>query len=100
MSHMSAAASSTYGHASPRDEFAATRPHHLSVVDTEAADSPLSPRETEVLALIQRGLSNLEITHELYLSLNTVKSHIRSAYRKMGVTTRAQAVIWCFTHPL
>lgn len=58
----------------------------------------LSPREAEILTLISRGHSNEEITAELYLSLNTVKSHIRSAYRKIGVTTRAQAVIWCFTH--
>jgi len=58
----------------------------------------LSPREAEILTLISRGHSNVEITDELYLSLNTVKSHIRSAYRKIGVTTRAQAVIWCFTY--
>jgi DNA-binding NarL/FixJ family response regulator len=58
----------------------------------------LSPREAEILTLISQGLTNEQITGELYLSLNTVKSHIRSAYRKIGVTTRAQAVIWCFTH--
>jgi DNA-binding NarL/FixJ family response regulator len=80
------------------EEACAEREAHVDVrVDTHP-EVPLSPREAEILTLISRGRSNEEITGELYLSLNTVKSHIRSAYRKIGVTTRAQAVIWCFTH--
>ena len=60
----------------------------------------LSPREAEILALISKGCSNFEIAERLYLSMNTVKSHIRAAYRKIGATTRTQAVIWCFHHGL
>ena len=54
----------------------------------------LSPRESEMLALIVQGRSNEEIASTCYLSINTVKSYIRDAYRKIGVTTRAQAVAW------
>ena len=54
----------------------------------------LSPREAEMLSLIVRGYSNEEIARSRYLSPNTVKSYIREAYRKIGVTTRAQAVAW------
>jgi DNA-binding NarL/FixJ family response regulator len=52
----------------------------------------LSERESEVLVLIAEGLSNLEIAGSLSISPNSVKAHIRSGYRKLGVATRAQAV--------
>ena len=58
----------------------------------------LSPREAEVLALITQGRSNLEIAERAYLSVNTVKTHIRAAYRKIGVATRPQAVRWGMLH--
>lgn len=54
----------------------------------------LSPREAEMLALICQGLSNREIAERAFLTLNTVKTYVRSAYRKIGVPTRSQAVIW------
>jgi two-component system, NarL family, response regulator LiaR len=54
----------------------------------------LSQRESEVLTYITRGLSNEEIAQRSYLSLNTIKSYIRNAYRKIGVRTRPQAVAW------
>jgi len=56
--------------------------HHLSV------------REAEILRLISQGLSNQEIAERAYLSINTVKSYIRSAYRRMGVESRSQAILW------
>lgn len=59
---------------------------------------PLSPRESEILALIAQGLSNEEITQKLVISPNTLKTHIRQTYRKIGVTTRAQAVAWAAHH--
>ncbi|MER6973543.1 response regulator transcription factor [Nocardioides sp. NPDC000445] len=58
----------------------------------------LSTREVEVLALITQGLSNKEIAAKLVVSVNTLKSHIRQAYRKIEVTTRSQAVSWAITH--
>jgi DNA-binding NarL/FixJ family response regulator len=54
----------------------------------------LTPREAEVVGLITQGFSNQEIADRMYLSINSIKSYIRSAYRTMGVTTRAQAVLW------
>lgn len=58
----------------------------------------LSARESEVLALICQGLSNNEVTAQAYIGINTVKTHIRSLYRKLGVSSRSQAVIWGMAH--
>ena len=44
------------------------------------------------------GRSNDEIAQEMRISLNSVKSYIRSAYRKTGVQSRSQAVLWAVTH--
>ena len=52
----------------------------------------LSEREAEIVSLITHGLGNDDIADRLFLSINTVKSYIRTAYRKMGVTSRSQAV--------
>ena len=54
----------------------------------------LSARESEVLTFIARGFSNQEIADRAYLSINTVKTYIRTAYRKVGVDSRSQAVGW------
>ena len=58
----------------------------------------LTPRQSEVVALITEGLSNQEIARRTYLSINSVKSYIRAAYRTMGVTSRSQAVLWGIDH--
>ena len=58
------------------------------------AGTPLTPREAEIVTLIARGLDNTSIAEEAGLSINSVKSYIRSAYRKMGVSSRSQAVLW------
>lgn len=58
----------------------------------------LSAREAEILALITQGMTNEAIATRAYLSINTVKSYIRSAYRKIGVTRRSQAVRWGMEH--
>jgi DNA-binding NarL/FixJ family response regulator len=60
----------------------------------------LTPRESHVVAMIAAGAPNKEIARELELSMNTVKSHIRTAYRAMGVTSRTQAVLWAVDHGL
>lgn len=54
----------------------------------------LTARESEVLGLITQGLTNQDIAAKSYLSINSVKSYIRSAYRKIGVERRSQAVRW------
>jgi len=54
----------------------------------------LSARESEVLTFIARGMSNHEIAARSFLSVNTIKTYIRGAYRKIGVERRSQAVAW------
>ena len=55
-------------------------------------------REAEVLALITQGLSNNDIAERTGVSINSVKSYIRSAYRRIGVTTRPNAILWGIEH--
>ena len=76
----------------------------VAVCDQQQVDDPdvatlaqlhhLSVREAEILRLISQGLSNQAIAETAYLSINTVKSYIRSAYRRMGVESRSQAILW------
>jgi two-component system, NarL family, response regulator LiaR len=54
----------------------------------------LTERESEVLSLICQGLSNQQVAQNLYLSINSVKTYIRTLYRKIGAQSRSQAVIW------
>lgn len=61
-------------------------------------DVGLTEREIDVLAMITRGLSNQEIAEQTYLSINSVKTYIRSAYRRIDVISRSQAVVWCIQH--
>ena len=66
--------------------------------DWPGRSAGLSPREAEILALITQGLSNQEIAEQCYLSINSVKTYIRTAYRKIGVTRRSHAVLWGVDH--
>jgi LuxR family maltose regulon positive regulatory protein len=54
---------------------------------------PLTERERDVLRLMAAGLSNPEIAEQLYLSLNTIKTHTRGIYGKLGVNNRTQATL-------
>lgn len=76
-------------HIAPADE-------SLSILGAGPED--LSPREADMISLITRGLSNQEIADELFVSLNSVKTYIRGAYRKIGARSRSQAVIWGVRH--
>ncbi len=58
----------------------------------------LTDREAEILALITQGKSNADVARLTYLSPNTVKSYIRSVYRKIEVESRTQAVLWGVEH--
>lgn len=69
-----------------------------AVGDWPGREQGLSARESEVLALITQGLSNQEIAERTYLSINSVKTYIRTGYRKIGVSRRSQAVGWGMRH--
>jgi DNA-binding NarL/FixJ family response regulator len=58
----------------------------------------LTDRESEILALITQGNNNAEVATLTHLSPNTVKSYIRTIYRKINVTSRTQAVLWGVHH--
>ena len=62
-----------------------------SVVPYEDLATSLTPRETEVLSLIAKGLSNNQVAHILTISRNTVHAHLYSIYSKLGVGTRTAA---------
>ncbi|GAB2591064.1 helix-turn-helix transcriptional regulator [Microlunatus antarcticus] len=58
----------------------------------------LSDRESEILALITQGKSNADVAAITFLSPNTIKSYVRTIYRKIGVGSRTQAVLWGVRH--
>jgi DNA-binding NarL/FixJ family response regulator len=58
----------------------------------------ITDRESEILALITQGKSNADVARLTYLSPNTVKSYIRTIYRKIEVDSRTQAVLWGVAH--
>jgi DNA-binding NarL/FixJ family response regulator len=60
----------------------------------DPAFQALSPREREVLTLITEGLANAEIARRLSLSEKTVRNHISHLFDKLGVWTRAQAIVF------
>lgn len=59
--------------------------------DLTAPKSSLTAREQEVISLVGAGQSNAEIAHQLCISVDTVKSHIRNVLKKLGVASRTQA---------
>jgi LuxR family maltose regulon positive regulatory protein len=68
-----------------------TRGENLQPSGSIPSVEPLSEQEQRVLRLLSQGLSNPEIAEELVISLNTVKSHVKSIYRKLNVRGRKEA---------
>lgn len=66
--------------------------------DWPGREEGLTAREAEVLSLITSGLTNLEIADRTQLSLNSIKSYIRTCYRKIEVDSRSKAVLWGIAH--
>jgi NarL family two-component system response regulator LiaR len=66
--------------------------------DWPGREEGLTARESEVLCLITQGLTNAQIVERTQLSINSIKSYIRSCYRKIGVDSRSRAVLWGVDH--
>jgi len=69
-----------------------------SVAGEDPAFETLTAREREVLALITEGLGNAEIAERLSISEKTVRNHVSNLFDKLGVWTRAQAMVFAHDH--
>jgi DNA-binding NarL/FixJ family response regulator len=74
------------------DALRASRP----AVRSPSTLEPLSERELEVLTLVARGASNLEIAADLFVSERTVKGHVGSIFTKLGARDRAAAIVLAY----
>ena len=74
------------------------RAHNASGLDWPGRREGLTDREAEILALITQGKNNADVAALTFLSPNTVKSYIRTIYRKIAVGSRTQAVLWGVDH--
>jgi DNA-binding NarL/FixJ family response regulator len=63
-----------------------------------SSDVQLTPREAEVLGLVQSGLANKQIARRLGISERTVKAHLTSVFQRIGVVDRTQAALWAERH--
>ena len=74
-----------------------------TLLEGKSAPDPLagiSPRERDVLALLLEGMPNKLIARRLEISEKTVKSHLTSIFRQLGVTDRVQVILWAERHGL
>lgn len=70
-----------------------------AIAPTQAPPAgPLSPREREVLRLLALGLSNDEIAEQLFIAKRTVQNYVSAIYGKLGLDSRAEAVLYAIRH--
>ena len=62
---------------------------------TDQAEESLTTREKEVLGLMASGASNAEIARELFISMHTVRTHNYNIFKKIKVSNRVEASLWC-----
>jgi DNA-binding NarL/FixJ family response regulator len=74
------------------------RARAITGLDWPGRHEGLTERESEILALITQGKNNADVAAVTFLSPNTVKSYIRTIYRKIDVASRTQAVLWGVKH--
>ncbi len=75
----------------------------VSAIAPEPATPPpllegLTEQEARILRLVAQGLSNQAIAQTLHISLNTVKTHLKHIFAKLGVSDRTQAAVWAWRH--
>ncbi|QSX31374.1 MULTISPECIES: LuxR C-terminal-related transcriptional regulator [Shewanella] len=66
--------------------------------EAELDSDRLTIREREVLQALLSGSTNLDIANQLFVSESTIKTHLYRAFRKIGVSSRGQAIAWAQTH--
>ena len=66
----------------------------MAVNTNRPAINELSQRECEILSLVAKGASNKEIAHDLHISTNTVKVHLRNIFSKIGASSRTEAAMY------
>ncbi len=70
----------------------------VELPSTAQGKAGLSPREVEILAMIASGANNKTISEKLFISENTVKTHLYSIFKKIEVPNRLQAALWAANH--
>jgi DNA-binding NarL/FixJ family response regulator len=70
----------------------APRPRERAGFAPAPEESPLTPREAEILTLIGQGMSNKAVARHLGISVHTVKFHLEALFERLGATNRAEAV--------
>ncbi len=70
-----------------------TRISMTTPVSADSSSTALSSRETEVLILVGKGLSRREVAAALHLSEHTIATHVRHVYRKLNISSRAEAAL-------
>ncbi|MFF3557425.1 response regulator [Streptomyces tsukubensis] len=74
-------------------------PANAPVPGRPRTDSPLTPREAEIVRLVAEGLTNAEIGTALFISAGTVKTHMANVQAKLGVRNRVAMAAWHFDRP-
>jgi DNA-binding NarL/FixJ family response regulator len=81
-------------------ELSGIMPSVETAAGVSAGNEPLTPREEEILCLIAGGAHNRDIAGKLFISEKTVKNHISSIFRKLGVEDRTQAALFAIKHKM
>lgn len=67
-------------------------------ISNESDNIPLTERECEILNELRHGATNMDIARALFISENTVRTHLYNVFRKLSVKNRTQAVSWANAH--
>lgn len=70
----------------------------LEAAGDSQAESPLTPREMEILQLLAAGMDNTAIAEQLIVTKRTVQNHISNIYGKLGVASRTEAMLYAIRH--
>ena len=81
-------------------QIASGRPANITAKRSPSNPAGLTPREVEVLRLVARGLTDIQVAEQLIISPRTVNTHLTSIFNKLGVDSRASATRFAVDHRL